>query len=128
VQFLIVAHGFGIFASLANALPWIYQVFSLAVVGLSFFSSLRHHYNHNISYQIRYNKDSTWSLAIRNNVFQALEILPTSVITRFLIVLHCRFENGKPYNLVIFKDALNEKDYRALVLILKIAGLNHDTP
>ena len=124
LQFLIITHSLAAFASLTNALPWIYKLIALITVGLSLFLSLRrYHYCYN-PYCIRYNKASNWQLAITKADFQTLTILPSSVITVWLMVLHVRVENGNHYNLVIMNDALIDQNYRALAVTLKIAEPN----
>lgn len=100
----------------------------LAVVTGNLFFYLRHYYTQFQPYCIRYHEASTWSVAITGNEFQTLQILPSTVVTIWLIVLHFRLENGKFQSLLIFNDALSDKDYRGLVVTLKIAGLSeHNT-
>lgn len=74
-------------------------------------------------YQIRHTDHSIWQLATTADDFQTIEILPSSVITVWVIVLHFRIENGNCRSLAIINDALNDKDYRALAVALKITGI-----
>jgi toxin CptA len=126
LRFLIITHSLAVFASLANALPWLYKLLSLAAVGLSLFISLRRYHYQFQPYCIRYNETSAWSIAMMDDDFQPMQILPSSVITSWLIVLHFQLENGKHQQSVILNDALSEQDYRTLVVTLKIASLSQD--
>lgn len=123
---LIITHALAIFAGLANSLFWFYKLIALIVVGCSLFVYLRRYHYQFQPYQLKYNEDSVWSVAITDNDFQTMQILPSSVITTWLIVLHFRLENGKRQDLVILNDALNQQDYRSLAVSLKIAGLSQE--
>lgn len=119
---LVITHGLAGFASLANGLPWLYKLAVFTFVGISFYSYLCRYYFQFQSYQIS-NNSVGWQLAVIADDFQTIQILPSSVITVWLIVLHFRLENGKFQSLVLLNDALESQDYRALVVALKIAGL-----
>lgn len=120
IRWLFIAHGLAIFASLANGLFWTYKLLALAAVGLSLFFYLRNYHYQFKPCQIRYQENSGWSVAVANHDFQAITILPSTVLTTWLIVLHFRAENSKFQSLVILNDALHEKDYRALTVGLKV--------
>jgi hypothetical protein len=124
LKWLIFIHALAAFACVANALPWIYQLTTLMMVGGSVFFNLRCYYTQFQPYQLKCSEDFVWSIAERNNDFQTIHILPSSVITTLLIALQYQLESGKKQSLVILKDALSETDYRKLVVTLKIAGLS----
>lgn len=123
IRWLIIIHSLTAFSSLANALIWPYKLIVLLMVGYSLFFYLRYYQSRFQPYEIRYSENLIWQLAIGDDDFQAIEVLPSSVITVWLIVLHFRLGKSKQQRLVIFNDALDDKDYRALAVALKIAGL-----
>lgn len=124
LRLLVIIHSLAAFASLANALPWIYKPIPLIAVGCSLFLYLRRYHLQFEPYHIKRNEDSVWYVDYKSGDFQVMQILPSSVITSWLIVLHFRLEHhGKRHSLVILNDALNDKDYRTLAVILKIAEL-----
>lgn len=124
IRWLIFTHTLAAFAGLANGLPWVYKIIAVLLVLCSLFIYLRRYHYQFQPYQLKYNEDASWSVAFRNNEFQTVQLLPTSVITAWLIVLHFRLQSGKFQSLVIFNDALNSQNYRSLIVTLKIAGLN----
>jgi hypothetical protein len=123
VHLLIIIHSLAVFACLANALPWFYKLMILAVVVSSLVLTLRRYHTQFKSYHIQHNETSVWQLASSENAIETIKILPSSVVTCWVILLHFRLENDECHSLIILNDALNEKDYRALAVTLKIAGL-----
>lgn len=127
IKLLVIIHSLAGFASLANGLILTYKLIALLTVGYSLFFYLRRYHFQFQTSRLRHNENSDWSIAMtKNGDFQDLEILPSSVVTSWLIVLHFRLENCKQHSLVIFNDALNNQDYRRLMVALKIAGLKQD--
>jgi hypothetical protein len=120
LHFLVIIHALAGVACLTNALPFLYKILLLVTVGASFFLNLRRYHIQFQPYQLKYHQDSGWSIAIENDNFQTLEILPSTVITIWLIALHFRLENGKSQSLLIVNDALSQQSYRALVVTLKV--------
>ncbi len=53
-----------------------------------------------------------------------VEILPTTVISTLAIFLHFKTPDNAKQGLVIFNDALSRKDYRNLLVRLKITASN----
>ena len=123
--FLITVHILAVVACVNNGLAFFYQLFFLfIVIGSAFFYF--HKFYHFKPYQIRYSELSGWQLAESAHDFQTMQILPTSVLTAQLLVLHFRLKTRKQYSLLIFNDALNTQDYRTLLVDLKISGLQKD--
>ncbi|NOQ36019.1 MAG: hypothetical protein GQ569_08995 [Methylococcaceae bacterium] len=119
---LIITHALAVIASINNGLPWLYQLAALLIVMVSALFYWRD-YHHFQSYQIRHSEAFGWQLAQTENDYQTLQILPTTVLTAPLIVLHFRLQSRKTHSLLIINDALNTRDYRALLVGLKISGL-----
>jgi hypothetical protein len=73
-----------------------------------------------------YFEDSGWKLITRQAT-DVIEIQPSTVITTFLIVIHYRIVLGENtlHSIVCFKDALSPKDFKRLIVQLKITGLSN---
>jgi hypothetical protein len=112
-----MSHFLAAVASLINGLFWYYQGMIFLAVLISLYRYLRDYWEFQ-AYQLRYSAAADWQLAGQNSEFQTLQILPSSVITAWVTVLHFQIADKKQ-QLVIFKDALADKDYRALVVMLK---------
>ncbi|MCK4494483.1 MAG: hypothetical protein KAU26_10525 [Methylococcales bacterium] len=63
-----------------------------------------------------------WRLVRANMPPQKIQILPTTVITGFVIILHFYLPKQQWQSVVITKDTLSEKAYRNLGVSLKISG------
>ncbi len=122
---LILIHSLAAIASFANGLALPYQFLAfLIVIGSAFF-----HWRdcqHFKPYQIRHSELSGWQLATATHEYQAMQILPSTVLTSQLLILHFRLKTRKTHSLLIFNDALETKDFRALLVDLKISGLAKD--
>ncbi len=73
-------------------------------------------------YQLRQITLNDWQLVLINTPPQKIQILSTTVITRFVIVLHFYLPKKHWQSIVIMNDALTEKAYRDLAVSLKISG------
>jgi hypothetical protein len=114
-----------VIACIDNGLAVLYKLVALGCVSSSLWFYLSRYHLRSKPYQLSYNEQAQWWL-ITENTSQTLQILPSSVITTWLIVLHFRLENGQFQSLLIVKDALSTADYRTLVVTLKIAGLQDE--
>lgn len=116
---LIITHSLAAIASLVNGLPLAYKLLALLSVISSAVFYWRD-YKQFQPYHIRHSEASGWQLAKSKNDYQTMQILPTSVLTASLIVLHFRLKTRKKHSLVIIKDTLTMEAYRALLVDLKI--------
>ncbi len=119
-RLLAVLHVLALASSFANILP-------LAIkLSLSTFICIHLYYIvnrlQNDRYKIKHTEAMGWEIA-NNHDFQAIEILPSTVISLFAIFLHFN-NNGKKQSLLIASDALAEEDYRCLIVRLKTTGLS----
>lgn len=123
---LVIIHSLAAIASFSNGLPLLYKFFAvLSVISSAIFYG--RDYKNFQPYYIRYNEAVGWQLAKTENNYQVLNILPTTVLTAQIIVLHFRLQTGKKQSLVIVNDALETEDYRSLLVELKISGLANNT-
>jgi hypothetical protein len=74
---------------------------------------------------IRYSDSIGWEWREQEHVFLQIEILPTTVTSLFLIVLHFKTQSQKKKSILIYKDSMLADEYRQLLVILKINGLNY---
>lgn len=72
---------------------------------------------------IRHSSGLGWEVAYSENNFHVIEILASTVITRYLIALHF-IHNNKKQTILICRDALMYDEFRKLMVALKISGLN----
>ncbi len=117
---LILIHGLAGGASWVNALPVIVKLLILLAVSISLSGYLLHFCYQFQPYILSYTADLGWQLCKKNNQLETVQVLPSTVITTELIVLHLQCQQQKTRRVVIFNDALSDKDYRALVVMLKI--------
>jgi hypothetical protein len=123
-QWLIVIHSLASLANLSSGLEISYKLLILLLILYSLRCYLLKDKPPFKPEQLRYSSDEAWQLAITSADFQIMRILPSTVVTSAFIVLHARVGEQKLHR-VIFKDALTDNDYRALVSYLKItASLN----
>lgn len=114
---LICVYVLTLIACFVNALPLIVKI------GLAVFCVLHGFLTHRKfvcdNWQLDYDEENGWQ-KIEAACLQKIEILPSTVISRYFIFLHYLSENKKNYR-VIVKDALvtNVNDFRQLIVTLK---------
>jgi len=121
---LLIIHGLAIIACFSNGLAWFYQLFALfwVIISAAFYGR---DYKNFQPFVIRHNEAVGWQLAkTKNDDYQSIQILPTTVLTAQCIVLHFQLQTGKKQYVVIMNDALDSKDYHYLLVDLKISGLS----
>lgn len=100
-------------ACLANALP---TAIKLGVITLIAANFIRVNRNLNSeSKQIWYSGKSGWEISTAVD-HEAIEIVGSSVISTGVIFLHSKDK----LPIVIFQDALDERDFRQLIVLLKM--------
>lgn len=77
-------------------------------------------------YILRFSLLAGWEIAYAENHYHPITVIPSTVITRFLVILHFKMQNQQKQTILIFNDALNGDEYRKLVVELKISGLAKD--
>lgn len=119
-NWLAVIHIIAIVVAFFNALTLTYRLIIIFSIVISFIFYLKRLKN---VYWIRYSSLSGWELSYAENVYFPIEILPSTVLTTYLIVLHFKQLNKQKQTILIFKDSLIGDDYRKLKVELKISGL-----
>jgi hypothetical protein len=119
-------HFVALLASVLNALAMLYKLAIICSILISLFYYVK---TMNQCFFIRYGALSGWEIAYSENLYYPIKILPSTVITSYLIVLHFAFttkQNKKKRTALICKDALIADEYRSLKVELKISGLSKD--
>jgi hypothetical protein len=114
---LICVYVLTLIACFLNALPLILKIGLACFCLLHAFLTLKKLAREN--WQLDYDEENGWQ-KIEAARLQKIQILPSTVISRYFIFLHYLCENKKNYR-VIFKDALvvNINDFRQLIVTLK---------
>ena len=73
---------------------------------------------------LRYVKKAEWILLLHSREIVFAELLGSSVLMRYVVVLHFRFTNTQQKKrMILFCDHFSEIDYRSLRRCMKIAYL-----
>ena len=124
IRWLVVLHVIAIVAAFINALDPIYKVIITIMILVSLIVYLKREINcHDLL--IRHSSESGWALAYPENNFYTIEILESTILTRYVIVLHF-IQNKKKQTIFICRDALFYDEYRKLMVTLKISGLSSE--
>jgi len=117
-QLLVIMHLLALASSIANALPVIVKLALVIGIGLHLYFVLTRLKND--QYAIKHSETSGWEI-FDGNDFRPIQILNSTVITLFAIFLHFN-KNAHKQSVLIVNDALNEDDYRRLIVRLKTAN------
>jgi hypothetical protein len=117
IRLLALGYVLAFSASFLNALPLVIRLSVAISVALHSFFTLK-----KLAcelWQLDYDEKNGWQL-LEFSRLREIEILPTTVLSRYFIFLHYQCEGKKSYRL-IFKDALvvNINDFRQLIVTLK---------
>lgn len=123
IKWLVLLHTIAVIATVFNSLAVAYKLVMIILILISLFVYLKHA---NKTYIIRYSTLSGWVIAYSKNNFYPIEIVKSTVLTRFFIILHFKMQNQKKQAILISKDALDGNEYRKLMVELKISGLAKD--
>ncbi len=121
IKWLVVIHAIAIIAAFINALDLIYKVIITLMVLVSLLVYLKRQINfHDLL--IRHSNEAGWEVAHLENNFYTIEVLASTILTRYIIVLHF-IQNNKKQTILICRDALSYDEFRKLMVALKISGL-----
>ncbi len=118
-------HAVAVIPALLNTLAWAYKLVIIVLILISLFFYLKQQINFQ-GLLIRSRPDSGWEISDTGDYFQAVEILPSTVLTSFLIVFCYKAQNNKKKTILICNDAVVTENYRRLMVELKITGLKKD--
>ncbi len=120
--FIIGLHLLSLLACFKISVLWQLQLVLVLVLGLSFSRQFRRYQQGVYQFCLQCTPENTWQYAVNQHDFVGIEILPSSVLNTWLIILHVKTEAGKRENLLICKDTVNEDLYRRLKVRLKITA------
>ena len=108
-------HGLALIACWANTLPWQGQALFSIGVSLSWRLQIRC-YQAKVTY-LRLDANG-WSLANSAGEWQPIEIVGSSVLTPWLLLLHLQGESAT--EILVMPDSLVADDFRRLLVLVKI--------
>ncbi len=121
LRLILIIHFLSLVACLLNGLPVKYQAILILLVTASLINQL-FAYNRASGACLKYLDNNGWEVTYDSHVFIPIDISAATVLTSLLTVLY--FQQGEIRKiLVIFKDAMTEKEYRKLRVTLKTSGL-----
>ena len=105
-----------------------YLVITCVFIIASFIYFFRLHIKLNLSNSVlSLYKDpiGNWSIDLKGRVKHKIEILGTSFISEFFIILNVKDESKKQYAVILTKDSVNKDDYRKLKVFINTNQLSH---
>ena len=119
--FFVIIHVLSFIACFSNTFPINSQLLMALIVLMS---SLFYLFNakNSHAYTLSYQEQKGWKLNQVLTQNQSLTILPTTILTTFVIIIHSKLPNGKRRNFIILRDTLSEPEYRYLLVLLKISS------
>ncbi len=125
IKCLVALHVMAVFAAILNTLALSYKVIIIALVLISLWRYLKWGVAAK-AFSIRFSSILGWEVAMLDDSFNAVEILPKTVITPYLIVLNFKMPDKQKHIVLIVKDALTDDEYRQLKVQLRISGLQKE--
>ena len=121
-QALIVLHFLALFACWVSAIP----VAVKGLITIFIIYSLQKIYTGKTdisrSCWLRNNPGGGWEIADHERNYQAITILPSTVITSWLTVIHYHTTDQVRQSLVVVRDSLTPDNYRQLIVKLRVMG------
>jgi hypothetical protein len=114
---LLAVHGLAAFAALANGLPVWGKAVALALVLLSAWQHLQRA-NSPVTV-VTVDAEGKWRLTRNSGREIEADLLPATVVTRALVLLHLRDATGRFHALLVLPDSLDAESYRRLCARLR---------
>ena len=118
--YLIGLHVLALIAGIGNALPDWLKLMLVMTIALHYLVMQNKFIKRLPGSKLKFSSISGWELAIKTN-YDPIQILKTTVITRFVIILHFLDQNRKKRSILICKDSLAAEEFRKLTIELKIS-------
>jgi hypothetical protein len=127
IKWLVILHSLAVIVAIFTPFSLIYKILTIVLVLASLAISIKQEIGSK-SFILRYTTVFGWEISHSNQHFDSIEILPSTVLTTYMIFLHYRIDdNGinkqKNKAIMIVKDALIDDDFRQLRVELRISGL-----
>lgn len=121
---LTLLHVIAIIAAFYNGLYLIVRMGLIALI----VASLIYYLKRELQFQpifIRQGPINGWEIAYSAEKYIAVEILPSTVVLSYFVILHFKTTDKSKQAILILKDALIDEEYRKLRVQLKILGLKN---
>ncbi|MEN8261469.1 MAG: protein YgfX [Pseudomonadota bacterium] len=118
---IVIVHTAALVGALANGLsPALKFALAAAVLSSGGWTLWRHVYAIS-SKEIRltYSEFAGWRLNLDSTGDMPATLLPSSIVTTWLCMLHFRAEEGAFHSVILFRDALEPEVFRRLRVVLK---------
>ncbi len=132
-RFMIIIHGLALGACISNSLPIIFKC--ILFTGISLHLGLFVMRLKSPERTIKYAEALGWEVSLGDD-FEAVKVLPSTVITIFAIFLHISRQNRDNYPtlwgaskkiILILSDTLTEDEYRCFIVKLKTTAIKQQT-
>jgi hypothetical protein len=125
--FITVVHGLAAVAAFANAFPLLVQGLLCGAVGVNLIVLLKRYGflpGHENKTEVFWDESTGWKLVSGDGTAVPVRLLPSSVVTTVVTVLHFKTERGGRRDVVVFRDAADADSFRRLRIILKTTATN----
>lgn len=120
---LIALHALTLVAAVMNTLPVIFKITLIIFIMLHFVWHWKKQVTQAVTTQFTYSETTGWGRIV-NDEFLAIRILPSTILTPWLIVIHYyELPATALKTQICFKDALTANAFRLLTIQLKINGM-----
>lgn len=119
--FIVCTHMLALIACLLTALPIGIKTALITLVLLQMMRVLRSYVIDVPRTIFRYTESKGWELAGKN-AFMPIQIVDSTVISTFIIILHFYVSEGRKQSILIPYDALTIEEFRKITVELKISG------
>ncbi len=114
-----VMHALTLFACWLNSIALVFKIVLGLLVLFSGWLALMRQQRQEI--YLRYNSELNWWLR-SDNEYLPIRIESTTVLSRFLIILHWVQDDNRRGRFAIFRDALPASEFRSLLVCLKVSA------
>ncbi|NOQ76836.1 MAG: hypothetical protein GQ475_03405 [Methylococcaceae bacterium] len=122
IKWYILIHILAVSAVFLSSLFLFYKTLVLIVILLGLWMVL----NRQMEFDkvvIRHRLKTGWDISFLEGIFDSIEVLPSTVITPYILILHFKITNQQKQTILILKDSLVAEKYRELMVSLKLFGL-----
>lgn len=119
-QLVLCLHLLALFACWSSAIPVAIKILLTLVMIITAYRCYREPAAP--VYRLRYSQTFGWELAEDGAAFDLITLLPSTVVSQYLTVIHFATETQRRQSLVVVKDSLTQEQYRQLIVKLRVVG------
>lgn len=120
LRLMAVIHVLAILSCLINALPIGVNMVLILFCSGHFFYEYKQQYLHKKTRTLEYTDAFNWRLSIGDSQLEPIAVQGSTIVSKWLVVLHFKNEQGINHSEVIFKDTLTSQEYSLLAARLRI--------